>query len=63
MLKVNDRAIVKNIDRNNVHPAGEEVEIVIKGNPEIDNRPYYAKSLSGQTCYWYSESELEKVEG
>lgn len=61
MLKKGDMAIVKEIDRNNVHPAGERVEIVIVGDPAIDPRPYYAKSEEGNTCYWYNESELEKI--
>ena len=61
MLKAGDLAVVKEINRNNVHPAGEKVEIVIVGDPVIDPRPYYAKSVCGQSCYWYAESELEKV--
>ena len=59
MLKKGDMAIVKDIDRNNVHPAGTKVEVMLVMSGE---RGYYCKTTEGMTAYNYSESELEKVE-
>lgn len=61
MMKVGDIAIVKEVDRNNVHPAGTRVKILIVTNPKLSERNLYCQTTEGKTCYNYGESELEKV--
>jgi len=58
MLEKGDLAIVKEIDRNNVHPAGTIVEVIVITSGE---RGIYCQSTEGRTAYNYSESELEKI--
>ena len=62
-MKVGDICIVHETGRNNQHPAGSRVKIILIA-PEGygDERPYYCKSEDGETTYWYSEDSLELVE-
>lgn len=58
MLKAGDLAVVKEINRNNVHPAGTRVKVIVVTS---GNRGIYCQSIEGKTAYNYGESELEKV--
>lgn len=62
-MEVGDRARVKPNNRNNTHGAGTIVEVIVKGDPEADPRPYYCQTTEGKTCYWYSDAELEVCGG
>jgi hypothetical protein len=62
MLKVNDLVCVTETNRNNTHPAGTVVEILLVSKNKDDPKPYYAKSVDGASCYWYRrDKELVKI--
>lgn len=62
MLKVGDLVCVIETNRNNTHPAGTIVEILLVSKDENDPKPYYAKSVEGKSCYWYRRhKELVKI--
>ena len=62
-MKVGDICIVHETGRNNQHPAGSRVKIVLIA-PEGygDDMPYYCQSEEGKSCYWYDGKDLEVVE-
>ena len=61
MLKVGDLACVKPNNRNNTHPDGTIVKVLIVTNPKLSERNLYCQTTMGKTCYNYSEQELEKI--
>lgn len=61
MWKVNDLACVIETNRNNTHPVGTIVKVLIVTNPKLSERNLYCQAVEGRTCYNYSEQELEKI--
>lgn len=62
MLKQGDLARVGAIQRNNTHPDGTIVKILLVAKDVNDPKPYYAQSAEGTSCYWYKRNgELEKL--
>ena len=65
MLKVGDKAVVRN--DNGKFFKGCEVTILLdmteKGKAYGDDEPFYVQTDGGKCCAWYSESDLQKVEG
>jgi len=61
VLKVGNRAIVRDINRNNVHPPGTRVKVLAVLHS--DKRPYYCQNdEGGSTAYSYAEDEVIKVD-
>lgn len=61
MLNVGDKAIVKSDDSGHFY-AGKHV-VVVKVLSDSYDEPILVKSEYGQSECWYSESDLQKVEG
>lgn len=61
MLKVGDRAIVRTDEGGHFY-AGKHV-VVVEVLSDAFKDPIRVKAEYGQTEDWYSESDLQKVEG
>lgn len=65
MLKVGDKAIVKNDDGRFFKGCRVVVKLNMseKAKKYGDKKPLYVQTENGQCCGWYAEENLEKVEG
>lgn len=64
MLKVGDKAIVKNDDGRFFKSCRVVVKLDMseKAKRYGDKKPLYVQTDGGQCCAWYAEENLEKVE-